>query len=126
MLGLAWAPLLWLPAERAGLRAVIQQGLSGLLMVAGLSTAALLAHRLPLGTQDQPHHALGLIALLGMFGLYLGLVLLQLRPQAMRTWRRWSYAGFYVDEAYTRLALQFWPARWASAAIPSRAASTDA
>ncbi|MDH4457950.1 MAG: NADH-quinone oxidoreductase subunit L [Nevskia sp.] len=126
VLGLAWAPLLWLPAERSGLRAVTQQSVSGLLMVAGLSTAALLAHRLPLGTQDQPHHALGLIALLGMFGLYLGLVLLQLQPQAMRSWRRWSYAGFYVDEAYPRLALQFWPARWASAAVPSPAANSDA
>ena len=47
-----------------------------------------------------------------MVGLYVCLVVLQLRPQALRTWRRWSYAGFYVDEAYTRLALQLWPARW--------------
>ena len=35
----------------------------------------------------------------------------------MRAWRRWSYAGFYVDEVYTRLALQLWPARWAPEAF---------
>jgi NAD(P)H-quinone oxidoreductase subunit 5 len=110
-LGLAWAPLLWLPAEATSLWALAQRGLSGFLMVAGLSATALLAHHLPLGTRDQPHHVLGLIALLGLSGLYLGQVLLQRRPQALRGWRRWSYAGFYVDEAYTRLALRFWPAR---------------
>jgi len=112
VLGLAWAPLLWLPAGRSNLRAVGLHGLSGVLIVAGLTGAALLAHALPFGIQDAPHHALGLVALLGMVGLYLCLAVLQLRPQALRTWRRWSYAGFYVDEAYTRLALQLWPARW--------------
>jgi len=38
---------------------------------------------------------------------------LQVRPQALSVWRRWSYAGFYVDEFYTRLALRLWPGRWA-------------
>ncbi len=113
VLGLAWAPLLWLPAERYVLRTVGWQVASGVLMMAGLSGAALLAHALPLGIQDAPHHALGMVALLGMAGLYGCLVVLQLRPQTLRTWRRWSYAGFYVDEVYTRLALQLWPARWA-------------
>jgi len=117
VLGLAWAPLLWLPAERSDLRAVGLQAVSGVLMVAGLTGAALLAHALPLGIQDVPHHALGLVALVGLTGLYLCLVVLQLRPQALRTWRRWSYAGFYVDEVYTRLALQLWPARWAPEAF---------
>jgi NAD(P)H-quinone oxidoreductase subunit 5 len=121
VLGLAWAPLLWMPAVPAGLPARHGQGLGqglgqvlfGLLMVTGLTAAALLAHALPLGIQDAPHQGLGLIALLGLAALYLGLTLLQVRPERLSSWRRWSYAGFYVDEAYTRLALQLWPARWA-------------
>jgi NAD(P)H-quinone oxidoreductase subunit 5 len=36
--------------------------------------------------------------------------------------RRWSYAGFYVDEIYTRAALRLWPARWGG---PHRADSTN-
>jgi len=112
VLGLAWAPLLWLPAERSDLRALGLQGLSGVLIVAGLTGAALLAHALPFGIHNAPHHTFGLVALLGMVGLYLCLAVLQLRPQMLRTWRRWSYAGFYLDEAYTRLALQLWPTRW--------------
>ncbi|MCY4757281.1 NADH-quinone oxidoreductase subunit L [Pelomonas aquatica] len=113
VLGLAWAPLLWLSAKPAGLIARVGQAMFGLLMVAGLTAAALVAHALPLGIQDAPHTGLGLIVLLGMVALYLCLALLQLRPQMLSRWRRWSYAGFYLDEAYTRLALQLWPTRWA-------------
>lgn len=111
-LGLAWAPLLWLPADRAGIRAASLHLLAGMLAVAGLSGVALLLHRLPLGIEDAPRQMLGMVALLGLAGMYFCLVTLQLRPHALRTWRRWSYAGFYVDEVYTRLALQLWPARW--------------
>ncbi len=126
VLGLAWAPLLWLPgrasglpardrdlpAQDLGLQAVGRSLLAGLAMVAGLTGLALLAHTLPLGLRDAPAHPLGLAALLGMAALYLTLVAIQLRPQALETWRRWSYAGFYVDELYTRLALRLWPTRW--------------
>ena len=119
VLGLAWAPLLWLPAEHDAHRALGQAALSGVLMVAGLTGAALLAHALPLGLQDAPDHVLGMVALLGMAALYLGLVMLQRQPQTLRTWRRWSYAGFYVDEAYTRLTLQLWPTRWTVAPFQS-------
>ncbi len=112
IMGLAWAPLLWMPSQRPGLRARARQGMFGVLMIAALSIAALLAHKLPLGIRDFPHHAMGSVALLGMGALYLWLVILQLRPQALNTWRRWSYAGFYVDEFYTRLALRLWPGSW--------------
>ena len=112
VLGLAWAPLLWLPVERSGLRALGLQVASGVAMVAGLTGIAMLAHALPLEILDAPVDALGLVALLGMVGLYLCLAVLQLRPQLLTTWRRWSYAGFYLDEAYTRLALQVWPTHW--------------
>jgi NAD(P)H-quinone oxidoreductase subunit 5 len=113
LLGLAWAPLLWLsvpPAQPAS--AMVRSVVSGLLMVLGLTGAALLAHALPLGLQDAPHNTLGVVALVGMGTLYVSLVLLQTRPQALEAWRRWSYAGFYVDEYYTRLTLWLWPTRW--------------
>ena len=126
VLGLAWAPLLWLPAERSDLRAFGLHAVTGLLMVAGLTGAALLAHALPLGIQDAPHHALGLVALLGMAGLYVCLMALHMWPQTLRTWRRWSYAGFYVDEAYTTLALRVWPARWAPEDFKNSGASRPA
>lgn len=115
-MGLAWAPLLWLGHQRGNVRTICWQGLSGLLMIAGLTGLALLLHTLPLGIDDAPNHTLGMVTLLGMAVLYGCLAVLQLRPQALRTWRRWSYAGFYVDELYTRLALQLWPTRWTSAA----------
>jgi len=112
LLGLAWAPLLWLPARAAHAPARSGQRLAGLAMVAGLTGAALAAHALPLGLQDTPHSALGLIALIGMTALYLCLALLQRQPALLSRWRRWNYAGFYVDEAYTRLALHLWPTDW--------------
>lgn len=132
VLGLAWAPLLWLPSEHHSRRALGWSAVSGILMVVGLTGAALLAHALPLGLRDAPDDALGLVALLGMAALYLCLVILQRNPQMLRTWRRWSYAGFYVDEAYTRLALQLWPTRWtvapfeAAAQRPAASLAADA
>ena len=74
--------------------------------VVRLTLAATAAHWLPFGIQDAPHTALGVIALAGMALLYLGLALLQRKPHTLSGFRRWSYAGFYVDEAYTRLALR--------------------
>ena len=112
VLALAWAPLLWLPQTPASLRVQGGQLLSGLGMVSGLTLAALLGHALPLGLQDAPHPSLGWLALSGMVLLYFGLALLQWRPQSLSRWRRWSYAGFYVDEIYTRLALRCWPTPW--------------
>ena len=112
VLGLAWAPLFWLPAQRTSIRAICLHGSAGLLMVGGLTGLTLLAHTLPLDIRDLPNHTLGVATLIGMAALYLSLVVLQLRPQTLRGWRRWSYAGFYVDEIYTRLALQLWPTRW--------------
>jgi NADH:ubiquinone oxidoreductase subunit 5 (subunit L)/multisubunit Na+/H+ antiporter MnhA subunit len=113
LLGLAWAPLLWLPARSALTDRSTTRGIfSGLLMIAGLTVAAVLAHALPMGLRDAPEPILGVVALVGMGALYLCLGLLQSRPRALDTWRRWSYAGFYLDEFYTRLALWLWPARW--------------
>ncbi len=112
LMGLAWAPMLWLPSSAVGAKQTGQQILFGLLIAAGLTSTALLGHAVPFGVQDSPSDALGVLATLGMFTLYVCLVMLQVRPELLSGWRRWSYAGFYVDEAYTRIALRLWPARW--------------
>ncbi|MGD9834526.1 MAG: NADH-quinone oxidoreductase subunit L [Piscinibacter sp.] len=117
VLALAWAPLFWMPARREGeASTTMTRGLAGVAMVAALTAAMQLGHALPLGVADTPLAAAGVVALLGMAAMYLCLVAMQLRPAQLAAWRRWSYAGFYVDEFYTRLALRLWPARWAPAA----------
>jgi len=120
-LALAWAPLLWLPRKRAT-GATLRRALAGLIMIAGLGCAASLAHILSLGLHDAPETASGMLALSGLAALYGCLALLQWRPQALATWRCWSYAGFYIDEHYTRLTLLLWPTPW-TAATPSTAPS---
>ncbi|QID18340.1 NADH-quinone oxidoreductase subunit L [Nitrogeniibacter mangrovi] len=113
VLALAWAPLLWVPVTDGGAAAASgQRMVFGATLVAVLTAVAALAHRLPLGVSDAPFHAAGPVALAGMALLYLCLTMLQWRPERFAVWHRWSYAGFYVDELYTRLALRLWPARW--------------
>jgi len=113
VLALAWAPMLWMtPARRHAVRLHGVQLLLGTAMVAGLTTLAWLAHALPLGTLDAPAHTAGVLALVGMLALHAWLLLVQLMPGALAPWRRWSYAGLYLDEFYTRLALRWWPTRW--------------
>ena len=117
VLALAWAPLLWLPAERdPDAPGALRGLLAGAGMVAALVLAAQVGHALPFGVSDAPDAAAGLVALAGLAVLYLCLAVLQARPHALATWRRWSYAGFYVDEFATRAALRLWPARWTPAA----------
>ncbi|ADJ63818.1 NADH:ubiquinone oxidoreductase subunit 5 (chain L)/Multisubunit Na+/H+ antiporter, MnhA subunit protein [Herbaspirillum seropedicae SmR1] len=124
VLGLAWAPLLWLPqASTVSTAMRLRSWLLGLTGAAGLTVAAMLLHLLPLGLDDFAQPLFGMATLAGMLALYGCVALLLVRPQAMTAWRRRSYAGFYLDEAYTRLALQLWPARWAPQArrAPHRA-----
>jgi NAD(P)H-quinone oxidoreductase subunit 5 len=112
VLGLAWAPLLWMSARPS--RHQLLVGLPfGLLAVLGLTGLALASHQLPLGLQDTPHHTLGLLTLAAMTALYLGQALAQEQATLLSRWRQWSYAGFYLDEAYTRLSLRLWPVPWA-------------
>jgi NAD(P)H-quinone oxidoreductase subunit 5 len=112
VLGLAWSPLLWLPTQHQTIRAICLHIFFGMLMFTSLTAAALLTHALPLGIQDTPHSVFGIVTLIGMLALYIFLAILQLRPKAMTRWRHWIYAGFYLDEVYTRFALQIWPTRW--------------
>ena len=112
ILGLAWAPLLWMPAGALERGLGIRHLLSGFAIVTGLALATLLAHALPLDIRNTPHDGFGLATTAGMVVLYAGIALIQWRPALLSAWRRWSYAGFYLDEAYTRLALWLWPTRW--------------
>jgi len=116
VLALAWAPLLWLPSKRhPDAPGAVRSALAGATMVTALVLAALIGHALPFGVRDRPDGPAGLVALAGMAVLYVGLALLQARPAALATWRRWSYAGFYIDEFATRATLRLWPARWTAA-----------
>ncbi|WP_295854265.1 NADH-quinone oxidoreductase subunit L [uncultured Xylophilus sp.] len=117
VLGLAWAPLLWWPAERwpeaPGAGRLL---LGGVATVAVLVLAALVGHGMPFGVHDVPYTPAGVTALAALAALYAGLALMRTRPAALAAWRRRSYAGFYVDEFVTRAALRLWPTRWAAAA----------
>lgn len=112
VLAWAWAPLLWAPAHAQAGRSIALVLGAGTALVAGLALLATLAHTLPLGLNEAPHHAAGWVVALAMGLMHAALVVLQRWPQALSAWRRWSYAGFYVDEVYTRLTLSLWPARW--------------
>ena len=117
VLALAWAPLLWLPlAQHPDAPGAVRGVLAGTGMVAALVLAALVGHLLPFRVSDAPDGTTGLVALAGMSMLYVCLALLQARPTVLATWRRWSYAGFYVDELATRAVLRLWPGRWTPAA----------
>lgn len=112
VLALAWAPLMWVPAHApAGRSSAMVMG-AGACLVALLTLLATLAHGLPMGLVDAPHDSAGWLVALAMSWMYVALVVLQRWPRKLSAWRRWSYAGFYVDEAYTRLTLSVWPGRW--------------
>jgi len=113
ILALAWAPLLWTSAH--GLALSRSHYISGTGMIAALTLLASVLHKLPFGTSDMADTQTGLFALSGMTLMYFMQVALKLAPSRMAIFQRWSYAGFYVDEAYTRLALRLWPIDWASA-----------
>jgi NAD(P)H-quinone oxidoreductase subunit 5 len=113
VLAMAWAPMFWQPSTRSVDAPGTLNGLfAGVGMVAALTLAALVGHAIPFGVTDRSDGAAGLVALAGMALLYGCLAVLQARPEALTTWRRWSYAGFYIDEFATRAALRLWPARW--------------
>jgi NAD(P)H-quinone oxidoreductase subunit 5 len=116
VLAMAWAPLLWLPVTQ---EPDAPGAVRGLLAGAGMELALVLAaragHMLPFGVNDVPDGTAGVLALAGMVMLYGVLALLQARPNALATWRRWSYAGFYIDEFATLAVLRAWPARWTPA-----------
>jgi len=112
-MALAWAPLLWVPAmQDKSLQLALSQRLAAGGAVVVLTLLASVAHLLPLGVSDHPNAVAGGAALLGMAAMHLALALMQGQAPWLNSWRRWSYAGFYVDEFFTRLVLRAWPASW--------------
>jgi NAD(P)H-quinone oxidoreductase subunit 5 len=106
----AWAPLLWIPVA-ADKRTTCSHLMTGIGMVALLTGLFVVGHSLPLGTFSFPHTIAGQGALVAMLSVYVCTVLLQLPGSSrwLEPLRRRSYAGFYLDEAYTRLVLRLWP-----------------
>lgn len=122
VLALAWAPLLWMPAQAAASQSRLMVLGAGATLLASLTLLATVFHALPLGLTDSPHNAAGWLVAMAMGLMYAALVVLQRWPHKMSAWRRWSYAGFFVDEIYTRVTLSLWPARW----TPRKADQHDA
>lgn len=112
VLALAWAPLLWVPVNTRTGRLCAAGWSAGVVLLAGLTLVASWAHGLPLGLQDAPYDSAGWFVALAMGLMYAATVALQRWPQRLASLRRWSYAGFYVDEFYTRVTLRLWPAQW--------------
>ena len=113
LLALAWAPLLWARSTAASPALVARRLLQGSLLIGLLTVLALAGPALPLGVRTAAHTGTGLLALAGMALVYLGTAALQLPGWSTRLepLRRQSYAGFYLDETFTRLALRCWPVR---------------
>lgn len=111
ILGLAWAPLFWLPQWRHGARAVLVRAGAAVALCVGLSLAGAALHALPIGVADGAP-ALAPLALAGASLLYLALALLQFRPHAFGALQRWCFAGFFADEAYSRVVLALRPTAW--------------
>lgn len=110
--GLGLAPLL-----HAGDSGRMSATLRGLLRLLGLAQCYLLAHSLfagllplaPAGELPQLA-AVAVTALLLLYGLQAWMQILPNSPFA-RTLYPWAYAGFYVDERFTRLTFQWWAPR---------------
>lgn len=113
ILAFAWAPILW--AAKPMHHGFLRQLATGTAMIIGLTVIASLVHEMPLGTTDSDDLYSGVFTAIGMLLMYITLILIQLYPKWLSSFQRWSYAGFYVDEAYTRLTLKLWPVDWMSA-----------
>lgn len=109
ILAVCLAPLCWISCERAS----GVQLASGLLLVVLLSGLLELTHQLPIGIRDEPQMTLGLVVMTAMILFYASLAALQLKPSLLGGLWRWSFSGFYIDEYFTRVALNWWPTAWA-------------
>ena len=114
ILALALAPLLArvAPARGAGTAATLvgaAVGVSALYATWHLVFAALL----PTGMPVVPSVASALVALGAFLALFLVQVLISLRPHttALRALHAWAFAGFHLDELFTRLTFLVWPPR---------------
>ncbi|WP_369600823.1 NADH-quinone oxidoreductase subunit L [Hahella sp. SMD15-11] len=110
-LGFNWAPLLWVDRHQPW--QVAWPVLAGrTLLTTGLAALAWIFHAPLAVIEDQPDHASGMFAAAGLACLYGILAGIHLSPHRLEGWRRACYAGFYLDEYFTRFALRIWPRRW--------------
>ncbi|NGM85782.1 NADH-quinone oxidoreductase subunit L [Parapusillimonas sp. SGNA-6] len=116
VLALAWAPLLWIPTDQAPAAGVVPVRIGTALATVGFLTFVMgIMDYVPVGVDNDPLHAAGIVALIGMSLMYVEMTAFQLWPQSLVAVRRWVYAGFYMDEGYTYWVLRLWPAAWAGA-----------
>lgn len=112
-IAIAWAPLIWMvPMRQAMWKGRMWEVGRGILGVMLLTILIDLVHQVPLGVENQPFGAAGALTFFVLTALYLSLVIIQHRPESIGSLRRWSYAGYYLDEIYTRVALWIWPRGW--------------
>lgn len=110
VLAFAWAPVLWLhTASNMDIGNMAMSLLRGVGLVAGLTLVLAMTHLLPLNLVDVPLAQARYLVLLGMILLYVALVMMQLKPRKIERLRRAAFAGFYLDELYTKLTLKYWP-----------------
>jgi NAD(P)H-quinone oxidoreductase subunit 5 len=112
VLAFAWSPLLWLSPRQPSIRHMLWQGAGGLTMLIVLLLAAVVTHALPFGLIDQPWHGAGVVAAIAFALLYLLTANLERAGLEHAGARRWAYAGLYLDEYFTRLALRIGSPRW--------------
>jgi NAD(P)H-quinone oxidoreductase subunit 5 len=77
----------------------------------------------PFSASDRsPHVAVLAFATVGFVLLYLIQTVIRAHPSARLTTKiyRWFYAGFYVDEIFTRLTFHFWPVKLCKETRPRR------
>lgn len=110
VLGLAWSPMLWTASHRLK-QTIIHIGF-GFFTIIGLALLATFLQVIDFDTHDI-NHKLGLVIVtVVMLLMYILLALIQRCPEKLTLFQRWSYAGLYLDEIYTRLTLKIWPVDW--------------
>lgn len=108
VLALAWAPVFWTRINQ-NIGHLASRLLVGAGLVSVLTALLFLSHQLPLAINDAPLDIAGYITVIGMVFFYLCLVFINVLPEKMEVFRRWAYAGFYLDEIYTKVTLKYWP-----------------
>lgn len=107
----AFSPFLWVPRPIGNGRQAVTILFRGSGLILGLVVLAHLGEWTieQLALIDHPRSKIGWAAAAIMVVAYLLVARIQAHPRTTRHWWRWSYAGFYLDERFTRLALWLWP-----------------
>lgn len=110
VIALAWAPVLWISSNaHTQFASAFLQMVRGVGIVSLLTLMLALTHLLPLHLIDRPLDTASPWVIGGMGLFYILLVMYQLEPKHLERVRRLAYAGFYLDEIFTKLTLKYWP-----------------